>query len=178
MSKMRKYEISLWKDELVNGETRELKMFVFGSDELNTQSRALEPKLKRKINGSNELTFKMYYQYIDDITGLKVENPYVKELINESKIKLKFKNKWYDLIIKDVAKNSSNFSISYIATDLHINELSKNGFGLTLATELENNIGTAEELANSIFEDTDWIIDASEKIPQTLDESLVEITLA
>jgi hypothetical protein len=44
-------------------------MYVFGSNKLATQARALEPKLKRNINGSNELTFKMYYQYIDNITG-------------------------------------------------------------------------------------------------------------
>ena len=177
MSKMRNYEISLWRDIFNNGEVFEQKMYVFGSDELLTQSRAFNVNFKRKVNGSNELTFKMYYQYIDSITGKKVENPYVQDLINEAKIKLKFKNKWYDLIIKNTQKDSNNHTISFTASDLHINELSKNGFGLTISTELENSIGTAEELAEIIFSDTDWEVDASEKIPQTTEESLIEIRL-
>lgn len=178
MSRLRQYEISFWRDEIVEGQLTEHKMYVFGSDELDTQARALEPKLKKNVNGSNELTFKMNYQYIDNITGEKIFNPYVRDLINEAKIKLKFKNKWYDFVIKNINKNTSNKTISYTATDLHINELSKNGFGLTLSTELENSIGTVEEIGNLIFADTDWSVDASEKIPQTLEESLIEVVLS
>jgi hypothetical protein len=81
------------------------------------------------------------------------------------------------MIIKQVDKKTSNKTISYTATDLHINELSKNGFGLTLDTKNETSIGTVEELATRIFEDTDWKVDASEKIPQTLDETLVEVKI-
>lgn len=177
MGKLRNYELSLWKDVFKDGEPNEQKMYVFGSDELQTQARAQEPKLKRNVNGSNELTFKMFYQYVDNITGNKVTNPFIGDLVNEAKIKLKFKNKWYDFIIKSVTESTSGKTLSYVATDLHINELSKNGFGLTLDNSLGNSIDNVERLANRIFEDTDWKVDASEIIPQTLDESLIEITI-
>jgi hypothetical protein len=85
---------------------------------------------------------------------------------------LYFKNKWYDFIIKNVSEATSGKTISHTATDVHINELSKNGFALTLETELENNRGTAEKLATDIFSDTDWNV-TSESIPQTAAETLI-----
>jgi hypothetical protein len=36
--------------------------------------------------------------------------------------------------------------------------LSKNGFNKTLDAELMNNIGTAEELARYVLNETDWTI--------------------
>ena len=62
------------------------------------------------------------------------------------------------------------------SADLHVNELSKNGFGLTLDTELGNNIGTVGELGSRIFEGTDWEVDA-ETIPQKVQENLIAIKL-
>jgi hypothetical protein len=64
--------------------------------------RAITPKFKKGINGSKELTFKMYRKYFDTITGEEVGNPYVDLLTNESKIKLQYCGKWYDFIIKNI----------------------------------------------------------------------------
>jgi hypothetical protein len=119
----------------------------------------------------------MYYRYVDNITGEEVNNPFVDELVNEAKIKLRYRNKWYDLIIKNVKEDSMGFSYTYTASDLHIQELSKNGFGLTLDTSLENNMGTLGQLASTILSDTDWTVDASEIIPQTIEENLIETKL-
>jgi hypothetical protein len=69
---------------------------------MDSLSRALSPKFKKGINGSKELTFKMYRQYTDPVTGDTVDNLYVQMLANESKIKLKYRGKWYDLIIKNI----------------------------------------------------------------------------
>jgi len=47
----------------------------------------------------------------------------------------------------------------FTASDLHINELSKNGFNLEINQELNNNYGTLTELGKRILKDTDWEID-------------------
>jgi hypothetical protein len=86
----------------------------------------------------------MYYRYKDNITGEIVDNIFTSYIANESKLKLLYKNKWYDLIVKTITKNSADNSFTYSAVDYHINELSKNGFGLTLDTRLENNTGTVK----------------------------------
>ena len=75
--KKNKYEISLWEDRLVPkseiGENiipehyEEEKICIIGSDTMASQARALEPKLVRNINGTNKLTFKIYYTYISTL---------------------------------------------------------------------------------------------------------------
>ena len=74
--KKNKYEISLWEDRLVpqTGEGKSIvpehyeeeKVCIIGSDTMTSQARALEPKLVRNVNGTNKLTFKLYYTYIDN----------------------------------------------------------------------------------------------------------------
>ena len=133
------YELSLWQNALQSDATyKEFRYLVIGANDMISQSRALEPKLVTNVNGSKTLTFKMYYQYIDNITGEKIDNIFTKYLINESKLKLHYQNKWYEFIIKTISENSTDKSFTYSAIDYHINELSKNGFGLTLDTNLEN----------------------------------------
>jgi hypothetical protein len=99
---------------------------------MDSLNRALEPTLLRNVNGTKNLTFKMYKRYTDTITGEEVENPFCDWLINERKIKLKYNDIWYDFILKDVDENSSNYLYSYSLEDALVQELSKNGFGITL----------------------------------------------
>jgi hypothetical protein len=118
-----KYEISLWEDYLVPKTDsvpehyEERKIATIGSNTMTAQWRALEPKLVENINGSNTLTFKMYYKYIDNETGEKVTNPFQKVMTNERKIKVYWKNKWYDLIIKSIQEDSNGKSITYTCKD-------------------------------------------------------------
>lgn len=169
------YEISFWEDVFnIDGTFTEEKRFVIGANDLLTQSRALFPHLKRNVNGANEFSFEMYYRYVDNITGEEVENPFVRYLNNESKIKLKYQDKWYDFIIKNIQEDSANKIFKYQLTDQHVQELSKNGYGLILDVEKGNNIGTVEELGNRIFDGTGWEV-GSEGIPQKTEESLIEI---
>jgi hypothetical protein len=114
---------------------------------------------------------------MDNISGEMIDNIFTKHITNESKLKLNHNGKWYDFIIKSISENSTDYSFTYSAVDYHINELSKNGFGVTLSTELENNIDTVPKLADTILKDTDWTVDPeSEVIPQLLEEALVEIS--
>ena len=108
----------------------------------------INPQLKRKIDGSNTLTFSIYARYLDEETGEFVNNPFLPYLINERKVKIKYSKKgkweWLDFIIKNVEENSETFLYTYTATDLFINELSKTGLNLIFDANLNNNYGSAQ----------------------------------
>ncbi len=176
MSNKMNYELSVWKEEYDNDNSKfnEKKLFVIGATNLDTQSQAFDIAIKRNVNGSKQLTFKMYYNYIDNITGLKVNNPYIPFLQNETKLKLKWEKDWYDFVIKNITKNNEDYSYSFSCEDELIQQLSKNGYGVTLAEELKNNQGTAKELTETILEGTDWNVE-SEIFTQRLEEPLVKI---
>lgn len=172
-----KYEISIWEDcldwgtgvsSIANYEfyglqvpagyesasQPEIKIAVIGSDTMTSPIRAEEPKLVQNINGTNVFTFKMRYKY--NIQGETRDNPFLSLLVNERKIKVYWKNEWYDLVIKDCQESTDGKFITYTCKDLYINELSKNGFNLEFDTELMNNQGSTFELAQRILEGTDW----------------------
>jgi len=62
--------------------------------------RALSPNLIEDINGTHTFTFEMKTTYVDNMTGETYDNPFIQYLFNERKIKVKWYNQWYDLIIK------------------------------------------------------------------------------
>ena len=185
--KKNKYEISLWEDRLVleNINTKipehyeEEKICIIGSDTMTSQARALEPKLVRNVNGTNKLTFKLYYTYIDNETGKRIQNPFISLLVNERKVKCKWENQWYDFVIKGLQEDSNGKTITYTCEDLYINELSKTGFSLEFDQKLNNNQGTAQELAKKVLEGTDWVVDtnSSDHILQTIEEPLYSAKL-
>ena len=175
-----KYEISVWEDVLSeDGKSfEERKIIVIGSDTMTSEARAREPKLVTNINGTNKFTFNMYYSYIDTRTGERVKNPYIQYLVNERKIKIFWKDEWYDLLIKQIKEDQVQHVFSYTCEDVYITELSRTGFDLTFATELENNIGTAKELVEKVIENTDWRFDneGSQTIYQETEEPVYETT--
>lgn len=187
--KKNKYEISLWEDKLVpqTGEGQSIipehyeeeKVCIIGSDTMTSQARALEPKLVRNVNGTNKLTFKLYYTYIDNETGKRIQNPFTSLLVNERKVKCKWEDRWYDFVIKGIQEDSNGKTITYTCEDLYINELSKTGFSLEFDQKLNNNQGTAQELAKKALEGTDWVVDTdnSDHILQTIEEPLYSATL-
>lgn len=185
--KKNKYEISLWEDRLVLEDTNtnipehyeEEKICIIGSDTMTSQARALEPKLVRNVNGTNKLTFKLYYTYIDNETGKRIQNPFISLLVNERKVKCKWENQWYDFVIKGIQEDSNGKTITYTCEDLYINELSKTGFSLEFDQKLNNNQGTTQELAKKVLEGTDWAVDTgnSDHILQTIEEPLYKATL-
>ena len=187
--KKNKYEISLWEDRLVpqTGEGQSIvpehyeeeKVCIIGSDTMTSQARALEPKLVRNVNGTNKLTFKLYYTYIDNETGKRIQNPFISLLVNERKVKCKWEDQWYDFVIKGIQEDSNGKTITYTCEDLYINELSKTGFSLEFDQKLNNNQGTAQELAKKVLDGTDWVVDtgSSDHILQTIEEPLYSATL-
>lgn len=178
-----KYEISVWEDVPSDDglSFKEEKIIIIGSNTMTSESRARDPKMINNINGTNKFSFNMYYSYIDTRTGERVQNPYIKYLVNERKIKVFWKDEWYDLLIKQIKEDQVNHVFSYTCEDAYITELSRTGFELTFATELENNIGTAPELIEQVLKGTDWSIDTKrmEKIYQQTEEAVYEaVTLS
>ena len=137
---MDRYEISLWENypDTINGTSflNERKLCVIGSDTMRAGAHAVEPKMVTNVNGTNTFTFKMYYLYVDEFTGNKYKNPFLPLLVNERKVKVFWKDKWYDLVIKNIDEDSTGKSIIYTCNDVFINELSKNGYNLEFVTEL------------------------------------------
>ena len=179
---MDKYEISLWENypDTSTDNTpflNERKLCVIGSDTMRVGARVVEPKMITNVNGTNTFSFKMYQYYMDDFTGEKYKNPFLPLLVNERKVKVFWKNKWYDLLIKDIEENSTEKSIVYTCKDLCINELSKNGYNLEFTSELQNNIGTAEELVKKVLDGSGWSFDEenSEVIIQKTEEPVYEV---
>ena len=148
------YEISVW-----DMSPKEEKVAIIGSDQMTSLARAIEPTIIRNVNGTVTLQFKMYTQFFDTSLGRMIDNPYIPLLITERVIKLNYKEKWYDLIIKNRTESSNQKMYTYTAKSLHIHELSKNGFDLEFNTELFNNQGTIFYLGKKIVEGTDWTID-------------------
>lgn len=189
---MNKYEISVWEDYFVPAsgsiESRyeERKLCIIGSNTMNDGSRALEPNLVLNVNGTHTLSFKMYLFYIDTLTGERVDNPYVKLLVNERKIKVYWDNgqedendKWFDLVVKDISEDSDSNTVTYTCEDLFINELGKSGFELNFSDEANNNQGTIYELATAILDGTDWRLDEenTDHLLQTQEEALYEVKI-
>lgn len=158
---------------------KENKIAVIGSEKMSTPYRAINPIFTQNTNGTSSLSFSMYSKYYDEDMETLVDNPFIKYMVNERKIKLKYKNKWHDLVIKNVSESSENYKFDYIAKDLFINELSKIGFNKTFQTELMNNTGTAIELGNEVLSGTDWKIDEenSDVLLQTMEDVLYKATL-
>ena len=96
------YEVSIWDDVYDSSAKRftEEKIAVIGSNTMTAQTRIIDPTLTENTNGTKTLTFSIYYRYIDSYEGVEKVNPFIKLLLVERKIKLHWKNEWYDFIIK------------------------------------------------------------------------------
>ena len=176
-----KAELDLENYEVKNCKVKERKIGIIGSSSMTAQHRAMNGKLVQNVNGSNTLTFSMYHKYYDNESGEYVENPFIKLLTNERRVKLRLGNpgdadvEWYDFVIKNVQESSDSKVFNYTCTDLFINELSKNGFSITLDGELENNIGTPNELAERVLEGSGWQVEEGDLIHTFHEEPVYRI---
>lgn len=177
-----KAELDLENYEVKNCEVKERKIGIIGSSSMTAQHRAMNGKLVQNVNGSNTLTFSMYHKYYDNESGEYVENPFIKLLTNERRVKLRLGNpgdadvEWYDFVIKNVQESSDSKVFNYTCTDLFINELSKNGYSITLDGELENNIGTPNELAERVLEGSGWKVEEGDLIHTFHEEPVYRVT--
>lgn len=169
------YEISVWEDVLVSdGYYKENKIAIIGSDTMTGPDKIYEPIFDKKANGEKTLSFSLKYKYFDPYTeNEEVINPFAALLVNERKIKLHYGGEWYEFIVKDHTEGSEDYTWTYTCTDAYVLELSKNGYNLTFDVELNNNQGTAVELATEVVKDTDWQVAEDSKVgPQYIEEPI------
>ena len=156
------YEISVWRDvyEMRAGETEatwhEDKIAIIGSNTRTDAARAFNPVLTVDIYGQETFKFDIYSKYYDE-DGAQVENPYLNLLINEAKIKVKFRGKWHDFIIKEVGEvHGNNFVVSYSCQSLAIYELGKSGYEIDFSEGQNNNVQTASEFMRTALDGSGW----------------------
>lgn len=180
------YEISVYKNELsdqdydnVPNGVNKIKYFKqnkiasIGSSNFKSMINAYSPKFNININGKKTLTFNMYYRFRNPESGEYEINPLIDLIHNDTLIELRMGDQYYDLIVTKVQKNSDNTVYNFTAEDAHIIELGKNGFNAELNVELENNMGTINELGARILENSDWkVSEDSDLIIQSLEDSL------
>lgn len=167
------YIIEVWEDKYIRydepkiikkgeeektyyGYWDEIRSVRVGDSEIDQLGFAFSPILHRNVNGEITFTFSLYGYYYDG--GEKINNYLTSYIFNETKIKLFYKGKWYDFIVKNIKekKDSKGFAFEYQCEYLPMIELAKNGWELNFSIEQENCIGTIGELTNYILEGTDW----------------------
>ena len=156
------YEISVWRDiyEMRAGETEatwhEDKIAIIGSNTRTDAARAFNPILTVDIYGQETFKFDIYSKYYNE-DGVQVENPYLNLLINEAKVKVKFRGKWHDFIIKEVGEvHGNNFVVSYSCQSLAIYELGKSGYEIDFSEGQNNNVQTASEFMRTALDGSGW----------------------
>lgn len=158
------YEISVWDEKLgENGQKTEIKRAVIGADDMTYLGRATSPKFTKNLNGTHTLTFQLPSKFFDSEKGEYIHNEFCDYLFNERKVKLKHDGEWYEFYVKNITENKQFKSIMYQYTceDAFIDELSRNGYGITFDTELYNNVEEIGTFTEIILEDSIWEYDAS-----------------
>jgi len=176
------YEISVWEDKLIqDGATyrfEENKLAVIGSDTMTGLNRVYNPVFNKKSNGEKTLSFSLKYKYFDPYSGNSdFVNPFAALLTNERKVKLHYDNKWYEFIVKDHNESSDGLEWTYTCTDAFVLELSKQGYNITFDSELNNNQGTAAQLAKETLKDTDWLVGGVDTFKQLIEEPIYKAVL-
>ena len=172
------YEISVWEDRLTQNGFEEIKLAVIGSNTMEGPNKVYEPVFNKKSNGEKTLSFSLKYKYFDPYSGnSEVINPFAALLVNERKVKLNYDGEWYEFIVKDHTESSDEYTWTYTCVDAFVLELSKNGYNITFDAELNNNQGTAYELAEETIKDTDWRLGGVDNLKQLVEEPLYRGTV-
>lgn len=154
------YQLSLW-ERRPDGE--EKYIMLIGSDSMTTPYKAQNVIIKTKVNTEKILTFSLYFKYFDNEIGAFRENPLCSYLHNECLLKLHRGNipdkGWSEFVIKDIQESSDSKVFTYTAKNAFQLEMAKTGYGITLSSDLMNNMGTAVQLTKKIFEDSDWEVE-------------------
>ena len=152
------YELSIWNEELIDGIKTETKGIIIGAHDMSYLGRATAIKLTRYVKGTNSLTFQMPTKYFDSEKGEFVKNELIEDLYNERKLKLFYKDKWYEFYVKQISEQKQYKAIlkTFTCQDSFIDELSRTGYELEFAPELNNSVEELGEFTEEIIEDSIW----------------------
>ena len=153
------YELSTWVEVLnSNGIKEEEKGVIIGAHDMNWQGAARHIVFVTRMNGTHELSFEIPDSYFDNIKGEFVHNEIIDNIFNETKIKLYYKDKWYEFTVKNVSesKNEKSFIKKFTCSDVHVDELARNGYGITFSTELYNNVDELGNFTREVLDGSAW----------------------
>ena len=153
-----KYELSIWNKELTDDGIKESKQQIIGADDMSHLGRTTNVHFKKLLNGTHVLTFQMPSMFFNSEKGDYVQNELIENLFNEQKIKLNFKDKWYELVIKDISESKNHKSIikNFTCTDGYIDELSRTGYEIILDPELNNSVEEIHNFMENTLENSVW----------------------
>lgn len=157
-SPLKAYDVSL--KELTNGDCTLTFSMLYdyekdGERVSNPLFELLKNEIKLKLRRGEE------YGFIDangniDFSILNGEIDFNEEEPNYEDTSVDYDNRWRDFVIKTIDKDSNTHVANIVAKEIFVNELGKNGWSVTLNTELENNYGTVEQLAEKVLDGSDW----------------------
>lgn len=178
------YELSIWSEALKGeGQKEESRKFIIGAHDMTYLGRASAIKLKTKINGTHELTFQVPTKYFDSEKGEYVHNHFIDEIFAERKVKLYYKDEWLEFTIKQVKEDKKLKGLLKNVTcqDAFIDELSRNGYGITFDEELYNNVEEIGIFTEEILEDSIWYYEPKNNwgdFTEYLEEKLYKIPVS
>lgn len=155
----RPYELSVWVEKLNGSNSKiEEKGVIIGAHDMSYPGKATNIVLKREIKGTNTLTFQLPDRYFDSLKGEFVRNEFADLVAPETKLKLFYKDRWFEFFVKKVddKKQFKSYMKSFTCTDAFIDELSRNGYGITYDTELNNNVEEIGIFTEETLEDSIW----------------------
>lgn len=155
----RLYELSVWVEKLNGSNSKiEEKGVIIGAHDMSYPGRATNIVLKREIKGTNTLTFQLPDRYFDSLKGDYVRNEFADLIAPETKLKLFYKNRWFEFFVKKVEdkKQFKSYMKSFTCTDAFIDELSRNGYGIIYDTDLYNNVEEIGTFTEETLEDSIW----------------------
>lgn len=154
----REYELSIWNEKLIDGIKQETKGIIIGAHDMSYLGRATAIKLTKYIKGTNSLTFQMPTKFFNSETGEYEKNEFIDDLYNERKLKLHYKGKWYEFYVKQIKEDKLFKAImkTFTCTDSFIDELSRTGYELEFAPELNNSVEEIGTFTEEIIEDSIW----------------------
>ena len=175
-SPLKAYDVSL--KELTNGDCTLTFSMLYdyekdGERVSTPLFELLKNEIKLKLRRGEE------YGFIDangniDFSILNGEIDFNEEEPNYEDTSVDYDNRWRDFVIKTIDKDSNTHVANIVAKEIFVNELGKNGWSVTLNTELENNYGTVEQLAEKVLDGSDWKVKKSYSPIERVKEPLFE----
>ena len=150
------YELSIWNEELKNDGTREEhKQQIIGAHDMTHLGRATNVHFKKLLNGTHVVTFQMPSKFFNSEIGDYVQNELAENIFNEQKIKLFFKDEWYEMVVKTISesKNFKSIMKNVTCSDGFIDELSRIGYDIILDPELNNSVNEINDFMEEIIDD-------------------------
>jgi len=175
-SPLKAYDVSL--KELTNGDCTLTFSMLYdyekdGERVNNPLFELLKNEIKLKLRRGEEYGFINSKGEID-FTILNGEIDFNEENPNYEDTSVDYDNRWRDFVIKTIDKDSNTHVANIVAKEIFVNELGKNGWSVTLNTELENNYGTVERLAEKVLDGSDWKVKKGYSPIERIKEPLFE----